>query len=198
MSRPTLTFDCGDMIATRLLLAIISICSFLPVVVTLCPGTPVEWSTAGGARREASVEGLHPGAHVHHGTELVWRVDHPTLVQRLLVALPLLVVALLAIAASVILWRLVGEVLQEQPFTAGLGRRLAFLGLLVALGPCVWAAVHVVSSWALNATLLPSPQVAWHINLVVLWPVVIGFLLLALARLVARAEVLAEDTEGLI
>jgi hypothetical protein len=127
--------------------------------------------------------------------ELTFR--HPDLGERLLLTLPALLGALLALVVIVQLLRLVGTLRAGDPFVPDNARRLLTIALAIVSG-----AVLLPLSTAVTTDLLasgtPADRFASFTMSLSPLPFVIGLAVAALAEFFRRGAKLREDTEGLV
>jgi DUF2975 family protein len=147
----------------------------------------------------ASVPRLPAGGGVTlkgtHAAELSFR--HPDVGQRLLLALPDLIAAALALVVVWQLARLVRTLRAGDPFVPGNARRLTVIALAVVVGGAAVPLATAITTDLLQRDTAVDGVVVFSASLDFL-PFLIGFLVAALAEFFRRGAKLREETVGLV
>jgi len=147
----------------------------------------------------ASVPPLPSGADVTlkgtHAAELGF--PDPDFGQRLLLALPELIAAVLALVVIVQLVRLVRTLRAGDPFVPGNARRLTIIALAIIVGGALLPLTTAVTTDLLQKDTAAEAFVVFSTSLNAL-PFLIGLLVAALAEFFRRGAKLREDTAGLV
>ena len=125
-------------------------------------------------------------------------IPDPSLGERVLVLLPLLLGLVLAVVAARLLLGLVRALRTGDPFTAVNARRLAWLGLLIATGGFGVQVVDTITQDLLLRAALPVGQDRPSSYDLSYWPVPVSLFAFCLAEVVARGARMREDVEGLV
>jgi hypothetical protein len=150
-----------------------------------------------GAR--ASVPRLATGGDVTlkgtHAAELSF--SHPDVGQRLLLALPELIAAALALVVVWQLLKLVRTLRAGDPFVPGNARRLTVVALAVVLGGAAVPLSTAITTDLLQRDTAVDGVVVFSASMSFL-PFLVGFLVAALAEFFRRGTKLRDDTAGLV
>ena len=124
-------------------------------------------------------------------------VSEPSgVVERLLVRLQVLPIALLALAVLVLMRRIVRTVVAGDPFVEENVRRLRIIGWLVALSPLLLVVAQIARAELVTRSSVGDLALS-HLTIAFV-PILIGGLLLVVAQVFAEGVALREDTEGLV
>ncbi len=148
-------------------------------------------------RPDAMID-AHTGAAIHPDAMIYLPVEHPTLSQRVLVAVAALPIYALTTIMLVMLWRLVGEARRTDPFAGVMARRLRLLGwLLVIGGPVAWA-TEFAARFALSATVSTGgANATLNLGTPAIWGLV-GFGLLAISEVVRRGQAMRAELDEVV
>jgi hypothetical protein len=130
-----------------------------------------------------------------HAAELSFR--HPDFGQRLLLSLPELIAAALALVVVWQLVRLVRTLRAGDPFVPGNARRLTVVALAVIVGGAAVPLADAITTDLLQRDTAVDGLVSFSASLDFL-PFLIGVLLAALAEFFRRGARLREETVGLV
>jgi Protein of unknown function (DUF2975) len=154
-----------------------------------------------------TVHGLPAGVAVDPDLNLYLRVSAPNAEQRLLAMVATAPQYLLTTTMLLLLWRLVSRATRQQPFTAGIARRLHVLGWLAVVGgPAVYAigfvarfalSSTVTASGAAAATLAASTTTVGDLATPAIW-LLAGFAFLAIAEIVRRGQALRSELDEVV
>lgn len=193
------TVSRGDFRAARVLIGLTAAASLIGAVVSLWPSGPLIFSSAveqAGPAYPAS--GLRPGVSVRYDDQVVWTLTDPTLSQRLLAALPGLVVVAGVLACAWCMWRLMDAVGAGEPFSRRSTRLVRALALVLIGVGILWPFAHMFAGFALVTQVQDVPSVLFTFNLLQFWPIVAGFFLLVLTEVFVRGNRLRDDVDGLV
>lgn len=194
-------FSAGDYVATKVLLVLVALLYpalvLVPQLLDLAAGRPLVLRGPGpdGA---APVVGEPPDGVVgRYDDTVIWSIAEPSVGQRVVVLLPVVVTTAFLAVGLVVLWRLVSATRRGVPFDRSMVRRLRVLGvLLLAYGLLAFFAAPMVLLavfWS-----VPGTPVALGVDVPALLPVVLGFVVLVLAESFRVGLRLSEDVEGLV
>lgn len=196
---PLSTVSRADFRATRVLVLIAALLGVLATLVALWPSGPLSFTSSVQNPGPAyPAPGIAPGANAHYDDTVVWTIADPTMGQRLLAALPWLVVLAAVVVGAWCLWRLMDAVASGEPFSARSTRQVRLLALVLIAAGMLWPFARMISGFALVTQVQELPEVLFTFSLIEFWPVVAGFCLLVLTEVFARGARLREDVEGLV
>ena len=193
-------FSRGDFVATKV--AMVAAAALYPLLV-LTPRL-VSWAGGGPLHILGHAAGVGPvvdeptpGIEGRYSGEVVWTVSDPTAAQWLASLAPILLTTVLLGGGCLFLWRLVVATQREEPFTATAVRQLRVVGILVlaygVLRPFFEPAVALVVFWSESA-----PSLAISLDFATLFPLVVGFLVLAMAESFRIGTRIRADVDGLV
>lgn len=149
-----------------------------------------------------AVSHLRPGASASAGTVMLC-ASHPTVGQRVLVALTFVPSVALYLAVILLLVQLLRTVRTAGPFALIVARRLTFLGWFVLAGSLVVAVGQSVAQSAFVSTVVtgpvPAASQAFKAGGATIWvPLLIACGLLTLARVVRVGAQMNDDLAGTV
>lgn len=189
----------ADIVITRIILLLVIAAAVVTVVVSLWPSEAVHWTTAAASGTPMlPPAGAATNLSLAYPDEWVWTITGPTLAQRILVALPTVVTAVLVGLGAWLLQGITLLIHRGQAFSPATINRLRALAIMVLIGGLVVPFVEVATRFALAAQVLEQAELLLHFDATVFWPVLVGLLLLLLTEVFVKGRRMGEDLEGLV
>lgn len=189
----------ADFVIVRIILVLIMIGSAATIVVHLWPSRTIDYTMATAtAASLPAPEGAASNVSLAHTGEAVATITDPTIAQRLLVATPVLFVALLVGVGAWLLYGITARIHRGDAFGRSTITRLRALAIMVLLGGVVAPFLMLGTRFVLSDQLLAAPEVLFTIDATTAWPVIVGLLLVLLTEVFTRGRALSDDLEGLV
>ena len=150
--------------------------------------------------RQLTIEGLRPGTDAL-ATEVRFCAGPVNVGQRVLWGVANLLGTVVQLALLAFAHRLATAVRDNGLYTALTARRLRVLGWLLVAGCVTASVIEAAASAAFLGTVLDPGHynVVWYMNWEFpLWPVILGCVLLSLARIIRIGSELEKDLEGTV
>ncbi|MGD7732255.1 DUF2975 domain-containing protein [Propionibacteriaceae bacterium G57] len=186
----------ADIVVLRALLVLIMIGAAVATVAALWPTSSISYTALTDDTTPApGPAGTAANVSLAHADELLWIITDPTLGQRLLVALPVVFVAALVAVGAWLVLGIVTRISRGEAFGPAAIRRLS---LVVLLGGITAPFVELASRFALSAQLQDQPQVFFRFELMDIWPIVVGMVLLLITQVFRRGAAMTDELAGVI
>ncbi|MGA4670966.1 DUF2975 domain-containing protein [Propionibacteriaceae bacterium Y1923] len=196
MSAPLST---TDVLITRIILVLVMVGAAAIIVSALWPTDTVDYVTAApSVAAVATPDGTAPNVTLAHQAEWVWTISSPTIGQRLLVAAPTILRAVLVGVGAWLLLGITTRIHRGEAFAEATISRLRALAIMIMFGGLIVPFLELGTRFALSAQLQESPEVTLLFSPTVFWPVLVGMLLLLLTQVFVKGQAMGDDLEGLV
>lgn len=193
--------DPSDWVLLRMLIALVMLGGAVTMVAAVFANafSGIEFATKDSVAGPEVSAGMPAGDAVARYTDdIVWTIASPTVLQRILVALPQFAAGALVLLAAAFLYALVQQLRTGDFFGGASLRALKGLALTLTIGGMLWPFLRLGCEFALNASLRSQPDFLFGLNAIEFTPFVVGLLLVALLGVFRKGAQLAEDADGLI
>lgn len=189
----------GDYVAARVVLVVFTAALVVGCLIALWPAEAVHFRGAVVEEGPAyTAPGIIPTATARFGSDLEWTLLDPSIGQRVLVALPVVLILVAGLGIAWCLWQLIGAIQGGEPFTRASLRHARTLAVIVLGAAVVWPVLTALVQFILVTQVQASPSVLFTMQAQDFLPLLVGGLLVVLTEVFAKGLVLREDVDGLV